>query len=203
MGPGFCLNDKMVPDYHVYVFPFESLRIATSHCAHPFMYIASPIPIPTQVLSSKCFNIIASPVRSVNYILILPFYTGQFPICSLEFVYMVHRHRLATVSLMSVQAYKYCESRCSGPSTDFFPDDDAQSWIGCPIATSFDSFFSMASSLYFHDNRTLMNYNRNTLLHLLDISICNECNHHIYPSGASLRLWTGASDIVITVAPIR
>ena len=32
---------------------------------------------------------------------------------------MAHRHFLVTLSLMSVQAYKYCESTCSHPCTKF------------------------------------------------------------------------------------
>ena len=82
-------------------------------------HIALPISIPTQVLTSKCYNIITSSVRSVNYILILPFYVGQFLACSLESGYVTHRHRLVTLSLMAFQAYKHCESRCSDSHPDF------------------------------------------------------------------------------------
>ena len=83
-------------------------------------YIATPIPVPTQVISSGCYNVIRSSARSINYILILPFYVGQFLACSLEFVYVAHRHRLVTLSLMAFQAYKHCESRCSDRCHNFF-----------------------------------------------------------------------------------
>ena len=59
--------------------------IVTPHCGYRFMCIASPIPVPTQIISSGCSNIITSSVRSVNYVLILPFYIGQFSVYSLEF----------------------------------------------------------------------------------------------------------------------
>ena len=32
---------------------------------------------------------------------------------------MAHRHLLVTLSLMSVQAYKYCKLRCPDPYTNF------------------------------------------------------------------------------------
>jgi len=142
----------MVPDSHSYVFPFESLCIATAHCGHRFIYIASPIPVPTQVISSGCYAMITKgSVRSVNYVLILPFYIGQFSVCSLEYIYMAHRHRLVTLSIMSVQAYKYCESTCSDPRTN----------IPLPVTntvvdrTSYSDFirlvfFTMVGSLFLH-----------------------------------------------------
>jgi len=102
----------MVPDSHLYV------RLVLNHFVWPpltvqtFMYVASPIPVPKQVISSGCYTMITGSARSVNYVLILPFHIGQFPVCSLEFIY---RYRLVTLSIMSVQAYKYCKLRCSDP----------------------------------------------------------------------------------------
>ena len=112
--PGFVLAVEWIPTIIRACF-------LLNHFVWPPLtaHIASPIPAPTQVLSSRCYNIITSSVRSVNYILILPFYVGRFLACSLEFVYVAHRHRLVTLSLMAVQAYKYCESRCSHLPPDF------------------------------------------------------------------------------------
>jgi len=102
------------------VFPLESLCMAAAHCGHRFMYIASPIPVPTQVISSGCYSIITSSARYVSYVLILPFYIGQFSdVCSLECIHMAHRHCLVPLSIMSVQAYKYCELKRSDPCTNF------------------------------------------------------------------------------------
>ena len=120
VGSGLYVDSNMVADSHVCVcFLLKLLRIATPDYAHRFMYIASPIPVPTQVMSSGCDNIITSSVRSVSYVFVLLFYIGQFSVCPLEFIHMAHGHRLVTLSLMSLQAYKYCESRCSDPRTEF------------------------------------------------------------------------------------
>ena len=121
LGSGFCLDSGSRLSF-VHVFPFE--HIATASCAHPLMFIALPIPVPTQVFPSGCYNIIMSSVKFINYILILLFYTGQFPVCLLEFIFIWLFSDTFTYGHSSLQVLWV---KVLTPLPNLFPEDDEPS----------------------------------------------------------------------------
>ena len=77
---------------------------------------------------------------------------------------------------------------------------DRESYSAFIRIVFYDGRFPFLHLLFHNDNdMTPMTHNRNTLLHLLDVSILNKCHHNIYIASASLlHLCKRASGIIIT-----
>jgi len=97
---------------------------------------------------------------------------------------------LVTISLMSFQAYRYCESRCSDPCTKF-----SLTMANIVVnRTSYSDFIRLVFldgafpilSPPFTMTRRRRTHNRNIVLRLLDGSMHNEYHHNIHIAGTSL-----------------